>query len=239
MRNSCCASAAGELMKIAEWGKIRTYDGSSVLLVLDRCWALYATVSRPESWEVYVAFTAICKRSDADALGLQVLEGARNVQEALAATGHDGYGCPAELCQISRDVHARLGAAVDATQSAGTKDLDAGQLSEKHGACNGCAAIEVLARQAQTTDVAEISPGQLQGGGLAGRLGESDQLFGVQAYACHAVEDAYGCGDTAVDADHAFEEGGEGHVLGVWEACNANQQRHAQAGCGHASAPWV
>lgn len=239
MRNSCCASAAGELMKVAKGGEIRTYDSSSVLLVLDRRWALYATVSRPESWEIYIAFTAICKGSDADALGLQVLEGARNIQEALAATGYDGDGCPAELCQISRDVHARLSAAVNATQSAGSKDLDARQLSEKHGACNGCAAIEVLARQAQATDVAEVSPGQLQGGGLAGRLGKSDQLLRVQAYACHAVEDAYGCGNTAVDADHAFEERGEGYVLGVWKACNANQQRHAQADCGHASAPWV
>jgi hypothetical protein len=239
MRNSCWASVAGELMKIAVGGEIRTYDSSSVLLVLDRRWALYATVSRPESWKVYIAFTAICKSSDANALGLQVLEGARDIQEALAATGHNGDGCPAQLCQISRDVHARLSAAVDASQSAGSKNLDARQLGEKHGACNGCAAIEVLARQAQTTDVAEISPGQLQGGGLAGRLGESDQLFGVQAYACHAVDDTYGCGDTAIDADHAFEERGEGYVLGVWEACNANQQRHAQADSGHASAPWV
>lgn len=123
-----------------------TDDGSGFGFVLDGDGALDATVPRPKSREVNLAFTAIGEGSNADALSLQVLESTADIQEALASAGNDCNRSAAELSQIGRDVHAGLSAAVHTTQTTSTEDLDARQLSQNHGSSNRSAAVEVLAR---------------------------------------------------------------------------------------------
>lgn len=124
----------------------RTNDSSSLSLVLDGDRALDTAVPRPESREVDLAFTAVGKGSNTNALGLQVLKSTANVQEALASAGNDSHGSAAKLSEISRYVHAGLSAAVHTAKTASTEDLDAGQLGQDHGTSDRGAAVEVLAR---------------------------------------------------------------------------------------------
>lgn len=75
-----------------------TDDGCGIHLILDGSRALDAAVSRPKGWKVYIAGAAIRKSAHANALCLEVFEGPRNVEEALAAARDHSHGGSAELC---------------------------------------------------------------------------------------------------------------------------------------------
>ncbi len=57
---------------------------------------------------------------------LQQLQGAAEIQHRLGARADDGHGRPGDLRQIRRDVEVRGSAAVDAADTAGRQQPDAG-----------------------------------------------------------------------------------------------------------------
>ncbi len=86
---------------------------------------------------------------DQSALGLEDLEGAGDVEEALAAGADDGHARAAQLRQVGRDVHRGLARPRwTPPRPPVPKDADAGQPGQEHGTGDGRAAVDLLSCEA-------------------------------------------------------------------------------------------
>lgn len=125
-----------------------TDDGGGIDLIPDDGGAPYPTVAGPKGGKVGERCSGIGKSGHSNALGLEVLEGAGDVEETLAAAADDGDRGPTELGEISRDIEGFLSATMDPSKTASSEDLDLGQMCQQHGAGDGGATIRLLVSNA-------------------------------------------------------------------------------------------
>lgn len=97
-----------------------------------RCYvvrSLVATVPGVEGGEC----SAVPVAGHTHALGLKVLQGEANVQDALHPGADHAHRRPPQLGQVGADVHALRGAPVHAPDAARDKHLDPGHVGGDHG----------------------------------------------------------------------------------------------------------
>lgn len=154
-------------------------DGGGLLLGAHDGRAGHAALAGPKGREVGGGGVLGREGGDQHALGLEVLERAGHVEEALAAAADDGDAGAAQLGQVGRDIQRGGGAAVDAAEAAGAEHADAGAAGQEHGGGDGGGAVgaaaddegEVAARDlggALVHHPLDLGPGQADGG-LAGQ----------------------------------------------------------------------
>ena len=78
-----------------------TNDGGGFSLILNDSRAAEAAVPREESGEIDRPLAAISKCTHTDSLGFEILECARDIQEALASRANDRHGGTSQLRKIS------------------------------------------------------------------------------------------------------------------------------------------
>lgn len=141
-----------------------TYHYGSMLLVADYLRRIATTIPRPEPGEINGAISSIGKSANGNALCFEILERTWNIEEALTAATNDGDWCSTELSQVGRNVQGVFAITMDTAQTARRKNLDAGQVSQDHGSCNGRAADELLvgAEEAGAAGVGQVSTGDLE-----------------------------------------------------------------------------
>lgn len=109
---------------------------------LDSHRALHAAFPRPECRVVHIACSSVCKSCHANSLRLQILKRPRDVKKALATATDDRDRCSSELRQVGGDVHTRLGAAVNASETAGCENFYICEVGKHNSTGNRCSAVE-------------------------------------------------------------------------------------------------
>jgi hypothetical protein len=163
---------------------------------------------------------------DGHRLGLEDLEGGRDVEDRLHARADDEHRCGGEGGEVGGHVPALPRAAVHATQPAGREHLHACGVREGGGGGHGGGAVPAQAHRG-----AQVAHRQLREPARAHAV----QLARREADAGDPVEDRHGGGDGSVGADGGLEVLRGGAVLRRRKAVGEQRalQRDHGAACGN------